>query len=793
LRDWRGSRVGRRSLVALLGFVLVACSSPSTNQPQATGSSAAVGNPSAQPSGATSIPNASAPPEQATAQALIEAAHAAGRIDLVTSLVYRAEALIGLPGLPPEFAGATPAFEDNGLFAAILDLLPTLSPADQARLKPFVVRPTDPASIFAGGAAAVTGDSATLTSYSRPSAGRPTTNDVNECRNWVDSGPASPHFKVWACVTANPADDQAVVSGVAATMDDLWARMTPPVPNGMGQPLPDGRSANPGPEFGGDQRIDVYVLALTESVFREGDQRSISDGAALEVPSEPFTGKTASGFMLVNRGRLTNPDFRNDLIHEFFHILEMAHNYRAMVNSAGQLQWFEDASATWAESYFGQSVVVHGWFHDFQASPLSLASSDGDHPQQAYIWPIFMEQEVGASAIFTTWQQIEGVGKADFDGVNAVINAQLPFKDHFRDFAVRNLNQDVLGQVTAPGPEKRYQQLVPSIPGTYWPTIDDNTVSSDTTTSWTPTSMPALTARYLHLSDSAPGGNVTLDLSGLTPADSLDADVLVHVKDHWERRQVDGTQFTYCRDVPADDIDQLYLVVSNHSDDPSSIISGAVTIKAGPCNGWQGTMSTDVSWTYSHGQQTGHASTMFTGIWVQDEDPSKYVDCLLSGAANPQPGTDCPLIYKPIGTIAWSFEAHCTTGDDARSGSIAAATGFPVPETDWQQQALYLLKTPDGQHFQYWGEGVLPTRPADEGTCNAGDAIAGPAPEFFTILQDAATRPATTSSCFGTSWTIDATASAISGSCHYRTAAGEYDQGWTWNLQKVGNPTAPPG
>lgn len=782
-----------RCLVTLLGVVLMGCSAPSSaSPPQPTGSSAAVGIPAGRSPGTTSFPSSSASPEPATAQALIEAAHAAGQIDLVTSLIYRGETLFGLPGLPPEFAGATPAFEDNGLFAAILDLLPTLSPADQARLKPFVVRPTDPASIFAGGATAVTGSSATLASYTRPSAGRPITNDINECRNWVDSGPASPHFKVWACVSANAADDQAVVSSVAATMDDLWTRMTQPVPNGMGEPIPDGRGPTPDPEFGGDQRIDVYVLTLTQSVFREGDQRSI-DAVADEVPSEPFTGNTASGFMLVNRGRLADPDFRNDLIHEFFHILEMAHNYRAMVNSAGQLQWFEDASATWAESYFGDSALVHGWFHDFQASPLSLASSDGTHPQAAYIWPIFMQQELGPAAIFATWQRIEGVGKADFAGVNAVIDAQLPFKDHFRDFAVRNLNRDILGQVTVPGPEKRYQQLDPSIPDTYWPPIDARSIDADGMTSWTPTSMPALTARYLYLAGSAPGRDVTLDLSGLTPSDSLDADVLVHVKDHWERRQVDGTQFTFCRDVPADDIDQLYLVVSNHSDDPSSVISGAVTIKAEPCDGWQGTMSTEVSWTYSHGQQTGHASTSFTGIWVQDEDPAKYIDCLLSGAASPEPGTDCPLIYKPIGTIEWSLDAHCINAADDRSGSKVAATGFPVPETDWQQQALYLLKTSDGQHFQYWGDGELPPLPGFAAECNAGDNTAGPAPQFFPILQDAATRPATTSSCFGTSWTIDATASSIAGTCHYRTAAGEYDQVWTWNLQKVGDPTKPPG
>ena len=86
-----------------------------------------------------------------------------------------------------------------------------------------------------------------------------------------------------------------------------------------------------------------------------------------------------------------------------------------------------------------------------------------------------------------------------------------------------------------------------------------------------------------------------------------------------------------------------------------------------------------------------------------------------------------------------------------------------------------------------------PTPPAPTGSSAAAGNPTGQA--FFTILQDAATRPTggAPNSCFGRSWTIDVTASAISGSCDYRTAVGEYDQSWAWDLQKVGDPTKPPG
>ena len=49
--------------------------------------------------------------------------------------------------------------------------------------------------------------------------------------------------------------------------------MTVAVPDGMGNPNPDAYGPNVSAEYGGDARIDFYVLDLGQVVYRSGVQR----------------------------------------------------------------------------------------------------------------------------------------------------------------------------------------------------------------------------------------------------------------------------------------------------------------------------------------------------------------------------------------------------------------------------------------------------------------------------------------------------------------------------------------
>lgn len=208
------------------------------------------------------------------------------------------------------------------------------------------------------------------------------------------------------------------------------------------------------------------------------------------------------------------------------------------------------------------------------------------------------------------------------------------------------------------------------------------------------------------------------------------------------------------------------------------------------CAGWRGTMSVTRKWTYSNGMETGTATTTFNGVFVPDTNPQHF-DPQCQGD---NPPDDCVQIFVATGTISWSFQAQCGDRSDSGSGSFEAGTGFVVPEFDWEQQALYLRKTPDGKSLQYWGEGVM-VGVTDQGEpyCPAGNSVADAERYFFEILEDAADRQpysGTIQSCIGRTWEIDVKATSISGTCRDKSVEGETDSSWTWNLVRQEPPAS---
>jgi hypothetical protein len=272
---------------------------------------------------------------------------------------------------------------------------------------------------------------------------------------------------------------------------------------------------------------------------------------------------------------------RQDLVHEFFHVLQNAHNSVAIFKGT-QPHWFMEATATWAETYYlrSDSQIPHGWFEAFQVSPLGLEDLDEKHQYAAYIWPFFMEQELGEQAIFRTWQAIEPLRPGDFEGVSDAIERELPFGPRFRDFAVRNLNlNDVLMELDTPEPlyvelDLGFHDDIPPQhmrSGEVRP--DARYVGAE--------SIPPLAARYHDLAIAEDARDVTIDITRLAPASAVDGDALVHLTEGWwERHPVSGGKLRFCRDEdePFNDIDRVVLVVSNH--DRHERVSGDVTVDA---------------------------------------------------------------------------------------------------------------------------------------------------------------------------------------------------------------------
>ncbi|MEP7360102.1 MAG: hypothetical protein ABI744_00850 [Chloroflexota bacterium] len=533
---------------------------------------------------------------------MINADVAAGKIDPVTGLLYRAYGLFGLAGLPDEYATGVPR-ADDALFNEIVDMLPTLSTDDQAKLRPFIVRPTEPDSIFATQPTAVVGELL----------GRAATQASVTCRDWANSGAADPRFKIWACRDGDASAAEAAIASLSTLVGAIWGPMTTPEPNGMGEPLPDGIGTNVSAEYGGDARIDFYALNLDQVVYREGDKSIPAAAAAAAIPSPPYTTadgaarNSSSGFVLVNRNRLGDTTaMKQDLVHEFFHVLQHAHNRRAPTRGSDS-HWFSEASAVWAEIYYvpANSKVPHAWFPDwFQPSAAGLEDPNPDHEYAAYIWPFFMQQEVVPSAVFKAWSAIESVASGDFAGVTTAISSSLSFDTSFRDFAVRNLNMtDILHSAGL----KAY----PDLDGNFYADVPPGLITpGDIKTSPAYTSpeqaLAPLAATYFHLIPAGDAHEVTFDLTTLAQHGTADGDVLLLISNKWEHRPIQAGVLKLCRDEPADAFDDSYLVLSNHGRLASDLVTGQfeVTAKTGCALGHY---SIDVAnMNGGHREQPGH-------------------------------------------------------------------------------------------------------------------------------------------------------------------------------------------
>ena len=410
-------------------------------------------------------------------------------------------------------------------------------------------------------------------------------------------------IRVWASCTG---DYEADIAEVLAFSDEMWEIET----EFLGPPIPDLGTE----EAGGDPAIDFYLVNRGESAPREGPGAPSEGALASAHPTEPFEGRTTSSYVLAWREDVGTVDFRSTLLHEFFHVLQAAHNRESAFGvTALPLDdnydtfyegenWWVESSAVWAETYFGRQIPdfgpavarTHGRFvNNFQPVDEALhrpsygGREGGLHMYAAYIWWLFLEQEVGPEAVAEIWEGLEAVPADDASRGTDVIDAALPFAQHFRDFAVRNLNLALEpGNPISP----RYKDLDPNFPDNIPPVLKAGEGPEKTLQAQDEDEEPrrfddtikSLSADYYYFEPDAETQQVTFDFSRLTPATALDVDAIVKVKDKgWERRQLDPTNATtWCRSTPADNVEAFYLILSNHEKNILTTIKGDFTIAA---------------------------------------------------------------------------------------------------------------------------------------------------------------------------------------------------------------------
>lgn len=509
-------------------------------------------------------------PVTSTDQELIAAALAAGRISYHDSLVLRAFALLGDPRLPRAYWGSGSAEHDGSLFREIVFADSGFTAAQRAQLAPLLARPSEPESSFnqprsPAALTAATGCSST---------------------GWRNRRSADGKLMVWARCTG---DYDADIDAVLTRMVALYGPMTAM----MGPPREDSNSEGPA--------IDLYLVTKLVDPVRRNSQDFQLSSVAATIPIQ-MQGTKASGFILLDRERVGDPDFALDLAHEFFHVLQNAHNFAVGLGkttdpATGQAQtmpfWWDEATAEWAAAHFvrERSASIHhpnfaGWF---QRTDLPLhAVSPSKHPYAAYIWPLFIEQEErargnstgsgapGERTIAAIWRALEPLEAGDVAGAMRVIDAAFPFRTHFHQFALRNLNSSFDNDDPLP---RRYLELDPNfsdeqMPQPAQPTatlMADAPLSIDVR-------LPSLRAHYYHFNVDTGVRQLRIDTRGLGPADDRRIGAVIKLRDGgWVLREDLYEGVTFCD--TSEDVEEFWLVISHHNPEITRTLTGSVTLE----------------------------------------------------------------------------------------------------------------------------------------------------------------------------------------------------------------------
>ena len=634
---------------------------------------------------------------QPRARERIAAALAANGIDRETSWLYRLYALAGDPRLPEAYLGSGSTEEDVGLFAQIEVALPQMTPAMQAAMRPFLVRPDHLESIYRRpGTSAISNASG---SQRKHAAAAPASTCVAG-RQWRSARSATIPIRVWSeCY--DDADLTTWSTNRADATMQVFEKVYAQMVTLMGAPRPDAG----GDDGGGDDAIDVYIVgsySLTRTT-QAIDAAAIGDAYGYAKPAGPCQANAAgnqvcSGYLVLPAANAGTQLQRSTIIHEFFHVLQFARN----ASLAGVEEWFYEASARWVESHYDRELdwpakvafakVHKPWFKTFMATDDSVSSTAVNHPYASYIWPFFLEQETGGNAIVgQVWRGLESARTAADE--DRIIDGAYGFDANFHRFALRNVNEELLPGDPIPK-AKRHVKLAGDgkFPdGSVKPRYLTSTLASGTEDQRAYLLGPwsANYARFLVDGQALPN-RVEFDFSGLSNRGSLKLDALILTStaagDEWVSEPVPlnpDAKAVFCfelgRSTPTvrGEFKELRLVLSNSARD--TFVSGNVVVRPTkkPCGVWEGTMDSSHDFDLA-GVGTLTVTSSAQAAFAFDEansDGGTQVFQVRSGNYNYRAYYDFPQRNPPCRTEQKASGAMHAQGEsmDLSDGSTAGA------------------------------------------------------------------------------------------------------------------------
>lgn len=644
-----------------------------------------------------------ATPLARTAFELIDNALAAGLVDAETALLYKVYAEFGDDRLPAQYVGRDITFNEFTLLGVAERQFDSLSPATQQLIAPFLLPPDVPGSWYALRASRqfariLSAKTAATSSWTPDWQAVDGDTTKSKVRVWWDAGNAATAVQDWldAIRIRDEIDSK------------IWSKLT----QLLGEPLPDAG----GELEGGDSRLDIFLVrgsgALTAS------RRT---GCYVEVP----------GFIRLGEG----VDRTNSMVaHELTHAILMARKLKGGCgNFFSEFAWMHEATATWAEHFVYPLVNFEHrtapWFleePEVELEKYEPLINNKPHQYGAYLLFFYLTRVVNDAAgnvVRNTWNAAAGTDS--LRAIEAAIGNLGGFMDVWPQFVLRNWNREF-----AAGQPYRDYYLWDKLDARAKEEVTEApSLSGKASVTYSLAHrIPHLAARYFHYDLS--GDNAIRTLSFTHPywggqEATAKVQAIVKIRGQDWRVAEDWTSIqkkTFCRDKPAEDVEELVIVISNSKFTDRTHVLSDINSSGGPptqlkvsalgCSPWIGSVQFNYTDTFDEpGSQitvseTASAIDVVFEFVDGDEDSANYK--ATGGVVN----------WRHTGTASFGFGAVQCAGEAA--GAFLASAEF---STLWVAK----LDPPigDDSTWFYSGKGLVANYPQQvvvpiDYACNVG-------------------------------------------------------------------------
>ena len=699
-----------------------------------------------------------------SSEQLIDEDRKSGAISEEQALVYRVFATFGSPSLPARYRSTADPGIDSPISQLVAKRFPTLSPAAQSAIQPYLSPPIYPGSwgdpaFVASIRSAQPARNFPLGARTRPA------NAAAGCNFGTQPGPLpgwghklTEHFNVWYRTAIPPgytystAQAETAATNVAASAEAVWTSLT-----GLFHtvPLSDANETC----NGGDGALDVYIDRL--------------GFGALAQTSAYLPGCAARPtWMWIGPDSVQDPVMARDVFaHEFMHMIGFSYTRGG---NCDDYAWLDEAAGNWAIDYVypadqleqigpNRSYAPCYYAIDY-AVPIEKSAIYGCNGYSDYVFLFYLSHKLGPQTIKSIYEYAELFDP--FDSLENATSAAGGLKKVWPDFVTAGFNDwqdgvaddfykwDKLDEGHKKVADSRDSEITPiDMKGLSEKTFDLGLDFSGT--------IEPLAARYVYLkfTDATARyvifNNKPAEIASLHP--HLHVRALMKINGKWQPEE-DWTNDlfkTFCRDAKAERIEELAIMYSNsdpsrpgfdsNGKDASRIyleedgISHVPTVDVSNIGCWSWTGTASVTTNSTSGPTTVESATAtFNRFRLPGTGADSYVGfdmfkSTISGTASystsgPLTGTSCSISGMGSGPLqgdggfiadagfvaTFLMPGQVTNRTAIGSGktNIAAVTttiscsGAPPETSTGAQDARWLLFPQNGAAFGADGETI---------------------------------------------------------------------------------------